>query len=162
MKTNYLFPNRLKVIGWMVFIPAFILGAIAVTQEWEPEWMSFTVPALFPGNSWGLRGESSTLIGMVKNNILNEILGFLMIASGIVVAFSKEKDEDEMVGQLRVRALVWACYWNYAILTLSLILVYDIAFYWIMVFNMFTILVFFIAKFNWSLLQMRKTLGHEE
>jgi len=89
-------------------------------------------------------------------------VGIVLIISGLMVAFSKEKDEDEFISSIRLSSLVWATYWNYAILLVALILVYDLTFYWVMLFNMFTILVLFIVKFNWSIWRSRKLIGYEE
>ena len=96
------------------------------------------------------------------NNVLNEICGVLIILSGLLVAFSKEKEEDELISMIRLESLVWATYWNYAILLLGFVLVYDMAFLTVMVFNMFTILILFIIKFNWALHKLKKSLLYEE
>ncbi|VAW16950.1 hypothetical protein MNBD_BACTEROID05-629 [hydrothermal vent metagenome] len=96
-------------------------------------------------------------VGIVNNNILNEILGISMIVGSILVAFSKEKDEDEFISKIRLESLVWATYLNYAILFLAFIFVYDLSFLWVMIFNMFTILIFFIIRFNWQIRKFRKT-----
>jgi hypothetical protein len=52
-------------------------------------------------------------IGIVNNNILNEILGVVIILSLLVVAFSKEKSEDEYISKIRLESLVWSVYLNY-------------------------------------------------
>ena len=67
----------------------------------------------------------------------------------ILIAFSKEKTEDEMIGQLRLESLQWSVYANYLVLALAIMLVYDSAFFNVLVYNMFTMLVVFIARFRW-------------
>ena len=99
---------------------------------------------------------------MTENNILNEILGVLVIISAIMIAFSKESDEDEFIANIRLKSLVWATYWNYGILLLAFLLVYNFSFYWVMVFNMYTILLLFIVKFNLSIWNQRKSMVNEE
>jgi hypothetical protein len=86
----------------------------------------------------------------------------LIILSGLVVAFSKEKLEDELISSIRLKSLVWATYVNYGVLLLAFIFVYDLSFLWIMIFNMFTILVFFIIRFNWQLRKLHNTVSNEE
>jgi hypothetical protein len=100
--------------------------------------------------------------GIISNNVLNEILGVLVIISGLMVAFSKEKNEDEFISKIRLQSLVWATYWNYGILILAFLFVYDLSFLWVMIINMYTIIIFFIIKFNWSLVNLNKTLTYEE
>ena len=43
-----------------------------------------------------------------------------MLVGLIIVAFSKEKIEDEQISQLRLDSLQWAVYLNYIILVISL------------------------------------------
>ncbi len=159
MKTKYLLPNKFKRIGWYIFIPALVLGIITWAYNWEPAFLELPV--------WGITGfedlkDASGFLHVRENNILNEILGVLIILGGLFLAFSKEKDEDELIATIRLESLVWATYLNYAILLFAFILVFDIAFFQVMVFNMFTILVLFIVKFNWSLYKLRNSLANEE
>ena len=99
---------------------------------------------------------------VIKNSIINEILGILFIVGAIFIAFSKEKNEDEYITQMRLESLVWATYLNYAILILAMLFVYNFAFLWVMVFNMFTILLFFIIRFNWKIYKSKKQVADEK
>ena len=99
---------------------------------------------------------------MVNNNILNEIFGILIIISSLFVAFSKEKSEDEYISKIRLESLVWAVYFNYGILLFSILFVFDFSFLWVMIFNMFTVLLFFIIRFNWQISKLKKSANYEE
>jgi len=152
MKLNYLFPSKYKKIGWIIFYPTLIFGLITVIFDIEPEFLDVNVFGVFIDE---IIGEKK-LIGIINNNILNEILGLLMIIGSILVAFSKEVDEDEFISKIRLESLVWATYMNFGILFLAFIFVYDLSFLWVMIFNMFTILIFFIIRFNWQIRKFRK------
>ncbi|MCK5440865.1 MAG: hypothetical protein KAJ23_03130 [Maribacter sp.] len=158
MKVNYLFPNKYKKIGWLIFIPAAIIGLITLILEYEPDFLDFKVPAIFIDELFG----NKYLIGMVENNILNEVLGVLVIISSLLVAFSKEKSEDEYISKIRLESLVWAVYVNYGILLISFIFIFDLSFLWVMIFNMFTVLLFFIIRFNWQISKLKKSASYEE
>ena len=158
MKTNYLFPNKYKLIGWILLIPSTIIGVIITNQGYEPDFLDFNVPAIFIDE---LFGEKQFMV-MVKNNILNEIIGVLIIISSLLVAFSKEKNEDEYISKIRLDSLVWAVYFNYGILLLSFIFIYDFSFLWVMIYNMFTILLFFIIRFNWQISKLKKLITDEK
>jgi hypothetical protein len=99
---------------------------------------------------------------MITNNILNDIIGILIIISSLLVAFSKEESEDEYISKIRLESLVWAVYVNYGILLFSFLIIYDISFLWVMLFNMFTILIFFIVRFNWQISKLKKSANYEE
>ena len=119
MKTNYLFPNCFKIYGWIILIPSLIVGALSLVFEIEPTALEFDMPALFVDEFMG----QNKLAGTVNNNILNEIVGVLIILSSIFVAFSKEKEEDEYILKIRLESLVWAVYVNYGILLISLLFI---------------------------------------
>lgn len=158
MKTNYLFPSKFKIIGWLVFIPSAIVGVVTLMANYEPEAFNFNVPAIFIDEIFG----KQQLFGMINTNILNEILGVLIIVSLVLIAFSKEKQEDEYISKIRLESLVWAVYVNYGILFLTMLFVFGISFLWVMLFNMFTILLFFIIRFNWQISNLKKMMSYDE
>lgn len=160
MKLNYLFPKKFKKIGWLILIPSAIIGLITLIYDYEPFFLDITVPAIFV-DEIALSGNKR-LFGMVNNNILNEILGILIIISSLFVAFSKEKSEDEYISKIRLESLVWAVYVNYGILLISFIFIFDLSFLWVMIFNMFTVLLFFIIRFNWQISKLKKSAQYEE
>jgi len=102
------------------------------------------------------------IFGLVKDNISNEILGILCIIGAILVAFSKEKYEDEFIAKIRMESLVWATYINYAILILCILFFYGFGFMYVMIFNMFTILFLFIVRFYYLLYKSNKSISHEK
>jgi hypothetical protein len=158
MKTNFLLPTHYKKIGWIISIPVLIIGFITSLIDYEPSFLYAKIPAIFINEFFGRK----QFIGMVENNLLNEICGVLLIVGFILIAFSKEKMEDEYLSKIRLESLVWAVYVNYAILLLAFILVYDLTFFWVMMANIYTVLVFFIIRFNWKVWQLQKTFQHEE
>ena len=125
MKLNYLFPNKFKKIGWFILIPSAILGFVTLIFNYEPSFLEFNLPAIFISELF----SNTKLFGMVTNNILNEIIGILIIISSLLVAFSKEESEDEYISKIRLESLVWAVYINYGILLLSFLIIYDISFF---------------------------------
>jgi hypothetical protein len=159
MKLNFLFPNKYKKIGWLILIPSAIIGLSTLIYEYEPSFLDFNVPAIFVDELFSVNKKT---FRMVTNNILNEILGVLIIISTFLVAFSKEKSEDEYISKIRFESLAWAVYFNYAILILTFLFIYDFAFLWVMVFNMFTVLLFFIVRFNWQISKLKTTTSYEE
>lgn len=154
MKVKYLLPARFKKIGWLLLLPCLALGIPTVILDLEPEFLYLNVLELRLN---GFSGDTE-LIELTKNNVLNEILAILTIIGGLIVAFSQELDEDELIANMRLRSLVWAIYWNYGILACAFLLVYDLSFFLVMEFNMFTPLILFIAKFNWQIRKFRKAI----
>lgn len=158
MKTNYLLPHQFKKIGWILFIPVFILGILWLIFDFEPAFLDVKVLALFNSDFYQSRG----FLAIIENNIANEIVGILLIVSASFIAFSKEKNEDEFISKIRLESLVRATYLNYGILIFALIFIYNNAFFTVMILNMFTVLLFFILHFNWALYISKKSISHEE
>ncbi len=158
MKTNYLFPYQMKKFGWILFIPGIILGIFFLIDQSEPNFLNVTVFSIAKQAIF----SDSQFFTLTENNILDEIIGLLLIIGAILIAFSKEKYEDEFISKIRLESLVWAIYLNYAVLILTLIFIYEMIFFWVLVFNMFTILFFFIIRFNWVLMKSKKQIRDEE
>lgn len=153
MKANYLFPYRLKSLGWCILIPSLLLGLHYLATDYEPGFLNLRVLAFFDNPPFG----DQEFMRVIDNNFYNEILGTLIILGAVFVGFSKERVEDELISKIRLEALVWATYINYGILLLSLIFVYDLSFFYVLVLNMFTILLLFILSFNWKIWRLRKS-----
>ncbi len=156
MKSAYLFPHSLRKLGWIIFLPTLLFGLywLFVADHQEPDAFFVTVFAVFTDGVF--KGDLDKTFVFTENNIFGELIGVLMIIGGILVAFTKEKEEDEMIQKLRLESLLWATYVNYAVLFLALIFIYDVGFIYAMELNMFTILLFFIARFRYRIRSIKK------
>ena len=82
---------------------------------------------------------------------LNNIAIIGIIVGAVLVTCSREKVEDEMTQHLRLNSLLVALYINYAVLILCSLLVYDLSFVTVMMYNMFTVLLIFMAVFRYNI-----------
>lgn len=158
MKQKLLLPNRFKRIGWLIFIPATLMGVYLVFAESDSLSINSTVFAIYADEFLG----ETRYFSFIKTNIVSTLVGTLYIIGGLLVGFSRERNEDEYISSLRLNALLWAVLVNYVLLLFMFVFVYGIGFINVMVYNMFTILVIFIARFNYSLYHNTKTESNEE
>ena len=157
MEQPLLFPNKYKVIGWFILIPATISGIILSLSGF----MDFAIELpVFAIISEDVMAERS-IFAVIKTNVTNTIVGILFIVGAMLVAFSKEKNEDEFIFRLRLSSLVWAVWVNYGLLLLGFLFMFRLAFLHIMVYNMFTVLIIFIIRFNYMLYRNSKN-GDDE
>ena len=154
MNTKYLFPYKLKRFGWILLILGIIFGIIFLINEPRPYLLDIKVYTIAKQEIL----EDPEYFSLSENNVFDELIGLLLIVGSILIAFSKEKFEDEYISKIRLESLMWATYVNYTILILAIIFVYDTAFLWVLVFNMFTILFFFLIRFNWALVRSRNQI----
>ena len=126
-----LFPHRFQCIGWVVFAVGVALGAYSVIKGFDGSYL------------------------------LNNITIISIIVGGLLATCSREKIEDEMTQQLRLSSLLTALYINYAALIVCSLLLYDMDFLSVMIYNMFTPLLIFMVVFRWKIWRMKKALQNE-
>lgn len=160
MKTSYLFPYRFKkVSGFLFWISLLLICGYVMFDNYgnfEIKTKVFAIvgnTGLLGGNAW---------FSWVENSIVDEILFILLIISGLVYAFSKEKTEDEMVSKIRLDSLVWATYFNYILILLCYMFLFGFAFLNVMMIALFSHLLFFIIRFRWMMYKQNKLSGYEE
>jgi hypothetical protein len=141
---NYLFPNRYKTISGWVFYIAIVTGFYCWSMDFFDEFLVVPVPDLF-GQTGG------------QNGILDELFTIIIIVSGLIHCFSKEKIEDELISKIRLDSLIWSLYVNYGLVILATILIYDFLYFTALVYNLFTILLFFNFKLRYNLYKHYKS-----
>ncbi len=126
-----LFPHSFQRIGWIIFAISAAIGAYI----------------LFTDNT--------------DSYLLNNIAIIGISIGAILATCSREEVEDEMTGQMRLNSLLTALYINYAILIVCSLLIYDLDFLNVMLYNMFTILLIFMVVFRWKIWQVKKATENE-
>lgn len=158
MNTKLLLPNRYKKVGWIILIPATIFGLILCYHEFGSDWLWAKVFAIAnEGTELHYRYFTFT-----KTNITNTVIGSLFIIGAMLVSFSKEKHEDEYIAELRLSSLLWAVCVSYILLFIAFIFIYGSPFLDVMVYNMFTVLIIFIVRFNYLMYRNSKTVSDEK
>lgn len=148
MKSNYLISNKYKIPGWILLIVGLVVGVFLMLSEFESEVFKTNVLAIYNDNTIFSNDDDSGFFKIIENSILDEIIAIAIIIGGLMVGFSKEKVEDEFIYKLRKDSLVWAIIFNYIVLMLAIIFIYEFTFFDVLVYNMFTPLLFFIVRFN--------------
>lgn len=143
MRPRFLFPYWCRYLGWglvIAHVPMSIIGrANGMINPLDNP----------PANAALFTGEH-----------LFFICTSLVMATGLfIVAFSREKVEDEQIWQIRMDSLRLAIFVNYLVLIASLIFVYDIAH--ILELNLWVPLIFFIIRFRWVIFRLNRSLSRE-
>jgi hypothetical protein len=158
MKTRFLLPHYLKKIGWLLFVPSLFIGLYLWTTDADFDTIWTTeVFAIWSDPLFG-KGQFFTI---TETGILDEILTLAIIVGGFFIGFSAHKDEDEFIGTLRTESLLWATYINAIIFLLATIFIYDLPYFSVLVFNAFTMILFFVVRFQFLLYRAKKTLEND-
>ncbi len=160
MKTSYLFPHRYKIAGGILFVLSFAALISFYVFDWYGNFEIKAKVFAILGDD-GFLGDSE-LFGWLENSVLDEMLMVVVILSGIVFAFAKEKHEDEFVQALRLHSLVWATIANYSILLFCYLFIYGTPFLNVLMAAMFSQLLIFIVTFRIKMYHFYNTMVNEE
>ncbi|MBI1342366.1 MAG: hypothetical protein GC171_05445 [Terrimonas sp.] len=148
MKNKLLLPNNYKRYGIGLLIPFAVIGVLSIYNEFELGFLQT-----------GKNIPYFNMFDFTDNNFTNEIALSGVMIGLLMIAFSKEKTEDEFIHQIRLESWQWAVIINYALLFLANWLIYGSEFLQVMIYNMLTILIIFIIRFNWLLYKYKKQLS---
>jgi hypothetical protein len=158
MKSNLFLPYGFKRLGWIMLLPGLALGLAILILQPEMAFFERKVFAIYSSMVF----QETVVMGMVETNILDEIIGAMCLLGAIFVAFSKEKNEDEFIAKIRLESLLIGTYINFGMLLFCMMFFFDFAFLMVMIVNIFTMLLFTIARYYLQLSKLRKSLSHEE
>jgi len=150
MKTRFLLPHQLRLVGWLFALPGFVLGYFVLYSDFR-----------IPGFGISLSPNSHFFPNPQYEDLTNELALILVVVGLFLVAFSKEKKEDELTARIRQNALYWAVLVNYLLYLLWLLLVITIELSGrnklvlghlgdpleVSIYNLFTPLVIFVARY---------------
>ena len=157
MESKFLLPNKFKMVGLIMFIPSAILGILSMMNITYS--IDITVFKIWTGN---VLKDPTRFFIFQKEDFYNELLAILIIISLSLIAFSREKLEDEYINKIRLDSLLWAVIANYLLLMLTIIFIYGDPYFTILIYNMFTVLILFVARFNFILYLNRKQFNNEK
>ncbi|CAH0995452.1 hypothetical protein EMA8858_01575 [Emticicia aquatica] len=151
MEPRFLFPHRFKLIGWILAIPSIILGLFVLFDDLHFDFLTFKIPFkyLFADEFLSSNDKGNTFSVF---NFTDEIATIGTIVGLLFIAFSKLKLEDEYVSKIRLESLQWAIYFNFVALILATIFIHGMTYFNVVIYNIFTPLIFFIVRFYYILL----------
>jgi hypothetical protein len=146
MKTSdYLLPNSYKRIGMLMFLP---FAAICLCLLLDVKLPSIEIPWIALGDDLFYQGKADLLteLGM---------LGLLISLS--FIALSREKDEDEMTGQIRMKSFVWSLWFTSFILAFGILFIMGVDFLYFSLAALYLYYLVYILKFNLTMKRIRRS-----
>lgn len=143
MKSKLLLPNRFKWIGFITLIPFLVMGALYMYGNYEVVSLEINI-------------RPNGLFSGTNNNLTDEIALTGIIVSLLLIAFAREKEEDEFIHLTRLESWQFAVLVNFVLLLVAIWAFYGFAFLNVMVYNMLTILVNFILRFQFIVYRNKK------
>lgn len=147
MLTKFLLPYYMKFVGLAFFLPMAALLVLSGVYEFELSWLTWD----------GFRKDGNLFYGS-DENFTYEVAYVGTFLSLFLIAFSKEKIEDEYIQKLRLDSLLLAFYLYSLISIVGTLVFYSFDYLLFMGYNTFSLQVFFIIRFRWVLLNQQKSM----
>ena len=159
MKTHFLFPNKYKKIGWILFAPSLLTGLILFISGIDfGNYFKMNVFAIYSDQFL----SGTKFFTIIENGVLDEIIIVLIIVGAILISFSKTKNEDEFISKIRYESLVWATYLNFILMIIATLVIYGFEYFNVLLANVFAMLLFFIIRFHFMIYKLNKSSKDEE
>jgi len=149
MESSLLLPHRYKRIGLLLLLPSLVLGILVRFFDFTFSFLTLHI-AKTTVNTNNLHLEDNI-------NLTDELALTGIIVALLFIAFAREKTEDEYIAHTRLASLKWAVLINYLLLLLATWLVHGFAYIDVMMYNMLTVLIIFIVRFNYALNSNKKS-----
>ena len=137
---SYLFSNKFKKISGVIFYLSIPIGLFLLLTDRIQDVFVVNVFSIF---SYEWIGSERTGFGWIENGLGDEIFTLLIIISGLVNSFSKEKIEDELISRIRLESLSLSLFISFGFIIISTFLVYNLIYMYVLVFNLFLIILLF-------------------
>ena len=145
---NYLFNYKYKKISGWIFYLLIPVGLFLWLTERIQDIFVVNVFSIF---SYEWIGSERTGFGWIENGLGDEVFTLLIIVSGIVNSFSKEKIEDELISRIRLESLSLSLFISFGLIIISTFLVYNLNYMYVLVSNLFLIILLFNLIFKFRL-----------
>jgi len=145
---SYLFSNKFKKTSGVVFYLSILVGFFLLLTERLQDLFVVNVFSIF---SYEWIGSERTGFEWIENGLGDEFFTLLIIVSGLINSFSKEKIEDELISRIRLESLSLSLFISFGLIIVSTFLVFNINYMYVLVFNLFLIILLFNLIFKFRL-----------
>ena len=165
MKTNYLFPEKCKTIGWILILFGLVT-AILSNEDMLPNLGPTKAISLIPSEKTSFEeGEKveKTLSFITQNDDwADEIANVAIMVGFILVSFTRLKEEDEYTINLRLKTFSWAVKVYGILFILTQLTVYGTGYLLPLLYFHWLIFPLFIGKFYYEIWKFRKEVVSDE
>jgi len=148
MKTHFLLPRYFMYIGIALTVISILWELL---EDLRTKDISLRIPVIYEDGNW---------FTIIKNDFSDEIWTILTLLGLYFIAFAKEKIEDEMINNIRLRSVMIAIICQIVLQILAELLLFQNEYITLFTYERFTILPIYIIVFQAYKLKIK--LSHEE
>ena len=146
-------PNKMKTLGVILLIIGVLLVFLKHQFNYKPEFLNLKVFAIY---SFYIEAKTFTLI---THQMIEDLGGILLIAGLFMVAFSKEKAENEGMDLLRLKAFFITVWFNLFYLFFAILFFFGFGFVAALIGFAIGWLLVYIISFRWMLYKSKSGLS---
>lgn len=146
----FLLPNKFKLAGALLLLLGIGLAIMRFIFGIKPEFLNVKVFAIYSSML------QKKYFSFFTNHISEEISGILILFGLFFIGFSREKNEEEEYLMIRYRSIYNAVITHSIILLISLLFMYGLGFIYVLIINLYAILVLYITFYYYNLFKFRK------
>jgi hypothetical protein len=155
-----LFPHYYRYIGWPLLGLGLLFGFFFVFYEYEIPWLDWKMIGLGDEIFKFQNSDDSSEI-FINDNFTNELVALLVLIGSVLIAFSKERVEDEFFQQLRFDAIIWALKIQALILLLAILFLFNFVFLQFMMIALVSFFILYIGRYHYLMYRLRKRTYEE-
>ncbi|GAB6961682.1 hypothetical protein JCM17724A_04310 [Prevotella fusca JCM 17724] len=137
-----------------------IVSWLGINNWFDDDWLSFVTLHIGNLGFFTPEQEGHSFLYFAREDMFSEIIYCLAFVSLYMIAFSKEKVEDEFVEHLRMRSLVWALKVNTIFFVIFTWFCFGMVYVTLLLLSMFSIFLLFHFRFLYEL--HRRRIHNEE
>ncbi|MBL7906107.1 MAG: hypothetical protein JNL22_13875 [Bacteroidales bacterium] len=142
-----LLPYKFRPAGTILILAGLVLATLYI-------WFDFrvTLPVFAAVSAF----YETKFFTMIHTNVADEFVLLSLLSGLALIAFTREKIEPAGIDLLRLRALFRSSVLNTLLLLAAIVLVFGGGFLGLLVFNLFSFLLFYVIFFRVSLFRLRR------
>jgi len=141
-KSSILLPRGFRPVGIVFALAGVILLLIRFYYGVKPELFNIKVFAVFSSYL------ESKYFEVVRNQMIEEFGGILLLTGLFLTAFSREREEEKWMDPLRLRSFFITAYINIVFLILAILFTFGFGFVYMIILNLLLWLVIYIITFR--------------
>lgn len=141
-KHSFLLPRRFRFVGFVFTVAGAILGIMRFYFGFKPDVLDQKVFAVY-----SVYLKTKTL-KVESNQLIEEVVGLLLILGLFMIAFAREKNENPQVNAIRLKAFFISFYFNTVFLIASISFTFGLAFIYMAILNLVLPLSIYVISFR--------------
>lgn len=139
---SYLLPGSFRFAGFIFTCVGTILGIMRFYFDFKPDMLDQKVFALY-----SVYLKTKTL-KIESNQLIEEIVGLLVILGLFMIAFAREKNETPQISSIRLKAFFISFYINTVFLIASILFTFGLAFIYMTILYLVLPLSLYVISFR--------------